>query len=56
MTIDVSPDSTRLGWIGLGVMGASMANNLLDAGYSMTVYTRTRASADPALAIYCVRW
>ncbi|MEM7286946.1 MAG: NAD(P)-dependent oxidoreductase [Actinomycetota bacterium] len=50
MTFDVSPDSTRLGWIGLGVMGASMASNLLDAGYAMTVFTRTRSSADAALA------
>lgn len=50
MTVDVSPEHTRLGWIGLGVMGASMASNLLDAGFAMTVYTRTRASADAALA------
>lgn len=50
MTIDVSPEQTRLGWIGLGVMGASMASNLLDAGYSMTVYTRTRSSADAVVA------
>lgn len=50
MTIDVSPEHTRLGWVGLGVMGASMASNLLDAGYSMTVYTRTASSADAVLA------
>ena len=50
MTIDVSPEGTRIGWIGLGVMGASMASNLLDAGYSLTVFTRTRSSADNALA------
>ena len=50
MTIDVSPERTRIGWIGLGVMGASMASNLLDAGYSLTVYTRTAASADSVLA------
>ncbi len=50
MTIDVAPGRTRIGWIGLGVMGASMAGNLLDAGYHLTVFTRTRASADGALA------
>ncbi len=50
MTIDdVGPGTTRVGWIGLGVMGASMAGNLLDAGYDLTVFTRTRASAGPAL-------
>lgn len=50
MTIDIAPGSTRIGWIGLGVMGASMASNLLDAGYQLTVYTRTAASAEPVLA------
>jgi 3-hydroxyisobutyrate dehydrogenase len=37
---------TRIGWIGLGVMGTSMCGHLLDAGYPVTVYTRTRTSAD----------
>ncbi len=46
---DVGPGSTRLGWIGLGVMGASMAGNLADAGYELTVHTRTRSSAATVL-------
>jgi 3-hydroxyisobutyrate dehydrogenase len=37
--------TTRVGWIGTGVMGASMAGHLLDAGYPVTVTTRTRAKA-----------
>ena len=37
---------TRIGWIGTGVMGASMAQHLIEAGYSMTVYTRTEAKAE----------
>jgi 3-hydroxyisobutyrate dehydrogenase len=36
----------RIGWIGTGVMGASMAGHLLDAGHRVTVHTRTRARAD----------
>ncbi len=36
----------RLGWIGLGVMGASMCAHLRRAGHEMTVYTRTPARAD----------
>ena len=43
------PSQTRIGWIGLGVMGSSMCGHLLDAGYSVTVHTRTRASAEPLL-------
>ncbi len=38
-----------IGWIGTGVMGASMAAHLLDAGYSLRLYTRTRARAEPLL-------
>ena len=36
---------TRIGWVGLGVMGASMCGHILDAGYPVTVHTRTRTSA-----------
>jgi 3-hydroxyisobutyrate dehydrogenase len=46
----VVPGTTRIGWIGLGVMGRSMAANLLDAGYAVTAYTRTPAAAEPVLA------
>jgi 3-hydroxyisobutyrate dehydrogenase len=44
------PGSTRLGWIGTGVMGASMCARLLDAGFAVTLTTRTPAKADPVLA------
>jgi 3-hydroxyisobutyrate dehydrogenase len=40
----------RLGWIGTGVMGASMCGHLLDAGFSMTVYNRTKTKAETLLA------
>lgn len=33
---------TRIGWIGLGYMGELMALRLLDAGYPVTVYNRTK--------------
>jgi 3-hydroxyisobutyrate dehydrogenase len=35
----------RIGWIGTGVMGASMCRHLIDAGHSVTVYNRTRDKA-----------
>lgn len=40
----------RLGWIGTGVMGHSMAGHLLVAGYPLTVYSRTKAKAEGLLA------
>jgi 3-hydroxyisobutyrate dehydrogenase len=39
-----------IGWIGTGVMGASMAGHLLDAGHALHVFNRTRAKAEPLMA------
>ncbi|NOY28646.1 MAG: NAD(P)-dependent oxidoreductase [Planctomycetes bacterium] len=50
MPLSFSPQKTRLGWIGTGVMGASMCGHLIEAGYSTTVFSRTRAKAEPLLA------
>lgn len=36
----------RVGCIGLGTMGAPMAENLLKAGYDLTVYNRTLSKAE----------
>ena len=49
MSTEYLPENTRLGWIGTGVMGASMCGHLLDAGYATTLFTRTRAKAEPLL-------
>jgi 3-hydroxyisobutyrate dehydrogenase/glyoxylate/succinic semialdehyde reductase len=40
----------KIGFIGLGTMGSRMAGNLLKRGYSLVVYNRTRAKADPLVA------
>ncbi|MEE2669669.1 MAG: NAD(P)-dependent oxidoreductase [Gemmatimonadota bacterium] len=45
----VEPGTTRIGWIGLGVMGRSMCGHLIDRGFAATVYTRTRATSDSLL-------
>lgn len=39
----------RLGWIGTGVMGASMAQHVLEAGISLLIHTRSRAKAERLL-------
>lgn len=41
----VEPGKTRIGWIGTGVMGQSMAGHLLSAGYPVTVYNRSKSKA-----------
>ncbi|HEX6985086.1 MAG TPA: NAD(P)-dependent oxidoreductase, partial [Planctomycetaceae bacterium] len=43
----IAPGKTRLGWIGTGVMGSSMAGHLMAAGYAMTVYNRTKSKTEP---------
>lgn len=48
--ITIEPGRTRVGWIGTGVMGAAMCGHLLDKGFGVTVYTRTRHKAEPLLA------
>lgn len=50
MTIHVSPEQTRIGWIGTGVMGRSMCGHVLDGGFRVTLFTRTRAKAADLLA------
>src|ERR1700737_667317 len=40
----------RVGFIGLGIMGASMASNLQAAGHALAVHDVRRAAAGPHLA------
>lgn len=39
-----------IGFIGIGVMGQSMARHLLEAGYPLQIHTRTRSKAEALLA------
>nr|WP_320191418.1 NAD(P)-dependent oxidoreductase [uncultured Desulfobacter sp.] len=46
----------NIGFIGIGVMGQSMAGHILDAGYKVRVYNRTKQKADALVekgAIWC---
>jgi len=40
-----APTSDRVGFVGLGIMGSRQAANLARAGYELTVFNRTRATA-----------
>jgi 3-hydroxyisobutyrate dehydrogenase len=39
----------RIGWVGVGVMGAPLCEHLLHAGFEMKVHTRTKAKAESLL-------
>jgi 3-hydroxyisobutyrate dehydrogenase len=43
--MQISPQQTRIGWIGTGVMGRSMCGHLIAAGYKVTLFTRTKSKA-----------
>ena len=47
--LTMEPGTTRIGWIGTGVMGTSMCGHLLKGGYQATVYNRTAERLKPLL-------
>ena len=47
--MQITPEQTRIGWIGTGVMGRSMCCHLIEAGYKVTLFNRTREKAAPLL-------
>jgi 3-hydroxyisobutyrate dehydrogenase len=49
MTIEekVMAQNQKIGWIGMGRMGFSMAERLVKAGYDLSVWNRTRSKAEP---------
>lgn len=44
-TPSIVPGKTRIGWIGTGIMGTSMVGHLIKAGFSATVYNRSKEKA-----------
>ncbi|HVC21002.1 MAG TPA: NAD(P)-dependent oxidoreductase [Vicinamibacterales bacterium] len=46
---DFASTTTRIGWVGTGVMGLSMCGHLLAKGHPLAVCNRTRAKAQPLL-------
>jgi 3-hydroxyisobutyrate dehydrogenase len=39
-------DTVKIGWVGIGRMGAALATRLLEAGHDVSVYNRTRSKAE----------
>ena len=44
------PSRTTIGWIGTGVMGAAMCGHILNAGYRVSLHSRTQAKARPLVS------
>ena len=47
----ISPDKTRIGWIGTGVMGRWMCQHLIAKGYKATVYNRSKDKLQPLVEL-----
>jgi 3-hydroxyisobutyrate dehydrogenase len=47
--VTIAAGKTKIGWIGTGVMGRWMCEHVMNAGFSATVYNRTKAKAQPLL-------
>ena len=45
----VAPGTTRIGWIGTGVMGRWMCQHAMSKGFAATVFNRSRDKAQPLL-------
>jgi 3-hydroxyisobutyrate dehydrogenase len=50
----LSPDKTRIGWIGTGVMGRWMCQHLISKGYKATVYNRSKDKLQPLIDLGAV--
>jgi 3-hydroxyisobutyrate dehydrogenase len=53
--VDLGNETNHVGFIGLGIMGQSMAGHLLKAGYRLNLFNRSRDKA-AALAAQGARW
>lgn len=42
---------TRVGFLGLGIMGSPMAQNLIKAGCDVTVWNRTKSKCEPLISL-----
>jgi len=42
--------NSKVAFVGTGIMGAPIAGHIMDAGYDVTVYNRTRSKAEDLLA------
>jgi 3-hydroxyisobutyrate dehydrogenase len=53
INISSNPTDVQIGWIGTGIMGAPMAMHLVDAGYRVSVFSRTKSKAEKLMAKGC---
>ncbi|MGB1928700.1 MAG: NAD(P)-dependent oxidoreductase [Mariniblastus sp.] len=46
----ITPKTSKIGWVGTGVMGHSMCRNLMESGFQVSLYSRTQNKAADLIA------
>ncbi len=46
----ITPETAKIGWVGTGVMGHSMCRHLMNQGFQVSIYSRTREKAEDLIA------
>ncbi|XP_061371071.1 glyoxylate/succinic semialdehyde reductase 2, chloroplastic [Gastrolobium bilobum] len=49
--VSVIETPARVGFLGIGIMGSPMAQNLIKAGIDLTVWNRTKSKCDPLISL-----
>ena len=47
--------TSQIGFVGLGIMGKPMAKNLIDSGYSLTVFDINQKAVDELVTYGCIK-
>ncbi|XP_014501292.1 glyoxylate/succinic semialdehyde reductase 2, chloroplastic [Vigna radiata var. radiata] len=47
----ITEPPSRVGFLGIGIMGSPMAHNLLKAGIDVTIWNRTKSKCDPLISL-----
>ncbi|WVY99906.1 hypothetical protein V8G54_025976 [Vigna mungo] len=47
----ITEPPSRVGFLGIGIMGSPMAHNLLKAGVDVTIWNRTKSKCDPLISL-----
>ncbi|EEF41062.1 3-hydroxyisobutyrate dehydrogenase, putative [Ricinus communis] len=50
-SVKADGSSTRVGFLGMGIMGTPMTQNLIKAGCDVTVWNRTKSKCDPLISL-----
>jgi len=54
MVEKLATSAAKIGWIGTGVMGKSMATHLINNGFKLAIYNRTQSKTEELVKLGAV--